>query len=235
MLTSRQTEILMDYYSSKEEIIKLKVISEKYGVSMRTIQNDIQIIRDTIRSKGMELCAISSKGCYLHILDATASAAYIDELARTYHQSYFFDEPSSRVHYVLSTLLNGNGFKKSTDFADEMFISRSRISADLAVVKETLKQYNLRLVSKPYHGLRIEGAEIDKRRCLIKENLTFKGEQIYLTQNGKDQNYLLMNEIKEILMQIMMDSHYRVSDIALQNLIIHIATAVERIRNSAFC
>ncbi|WP_270620471.1 BglG family transcription antiterminator [[Clostridium] innocuum] len=234
MLTSRQTEILMDYYSSKEEIIKLKVISEKYGVSMRTIQNDIQIIRDTIRWKGMELCAISSKGCYLHILDTKASAAYIDELARTYHQSYFFDEPSSRVHYVLSTLLNGNGFKKSTDFADEMFISRSRISADLAVVKETLKQYNLRLVSKPYHGLRIEGSEIDKRRCLIKENLTFKGDQIFVSQNGKDQNYILMNEIKEILMQIMMDSHYRVSDIALQNLIIHIATAVERIRNSAF-
>lgn len=234
MLTRRQTEIFMDYYASREDIIKLKVITEKYGVSMRTIQNDIQSIRETIRSKGMELCGISSKGCYLHIVDEQISRAYVDELAKAYHQSYFFDEQSSRVNYVLSTLLNCHGYKKSTDFADEMYISRSRISADLVIVKEILKKYDLTLVSKPYHGLRIEGSEIDKRRCLIKENLTFKKDLLEGSGEHKDQNYLFMTQIKEILMQIMLEAHYKVSDIALQNLIIHIATTIERIRHHEF-
>ena len=95
--------------------------------------------------------------------------------------------------------------------------------------KEVLKKYNLSLVSKPYYGLKIEGSEINKRQCIIKENLCFAHNFI---QNEKDEP--IINEVKNIVTQILVDSHYKISDIALQNLIIHIATAIERMRSGNY-
>lgn len=232
MLTRRQTEILIDFYNTQEHPIKPVLIAEKYGVSLRTIQNDITIIRGIVADQAMELSVMNMKGYCLHVSDAQKSKKYIDEITKKYLQNYYFDDPLSRVKYILTCFLNHDDYRKSEDLADEMFISRSRISADLVSVKEILKRYDLKFISKPYYGLRIEGAEMDKRRCLIKENLNFKNEYTGFSASEVDQSYLLMNQIKEILMQIMLEGHYKISDIALQNLIIHIATAVERIRSN---
>ncbi|GAA6428133.1 BglG family transcription antiterminator [Dielma fastidiosa] len=229
MLTKRQIEIFMDYYAHHDEIIKSKILADKYNISIRTIQNDIQVIRDEVEKAGAELKSISSKGHVLLIKNQALCACFADHLTLDYNSNYFFDVQASRVDYLLSTLITSHDFIKSQDLADAMYISRSRISVDLALLKEVLKKYNLSLVSKPYYGLKIEGSEINKRQCIIKENLCFAHNFI---QNEKDEP--IINEVKNIVTQILVDSHYKISDIALQNLIIHIATAIERMRSGNY-
>lgn len=229
MLTKRQIEIFMDYYAHHDEIIKSKILADKYNISIRTIQNDIQVIRDEVEKAGAELKSISSKGHVLLIKNQALCASFADHLTLDYNSNYFFDVQASRVDYLLSTLITSHDFIKSQDLADAMYISRSRISVDLALLKEVLKKYNLSLVSKPYYGLKIEGSEINKRQCIIKENLCFAHNFI---QNEKDEP--IINEVKNIVTQILVDSHYKISDIALQNLIIHIATAIERMRSGNY-
>lgn len=229
MLTKRQIEIFMDYYAHHDEIIKSKILADKYKISIRTIQNDIQVIRDEVEKAGAELKSISSKGHVLLIKNQALCASFADHLTLDYNSNYFFDVQASRVDYLLSTLITSHDFIKSQDLADAMYISRSRISVDLALLKEVLKKYNLSLVSKPYYGLKIEGSEINKRQCIIKENLCFAHNFI---QNEKDEP--IINEVKNIVTQILVDSHYKISDIALQNLIIHIATAIERMRSGNY-
>lgn len=229
MLTKRQIEIFMDYYAHHDEIIKSKILADKYNISIRTIQNDIQVIRDEVEKAGAELKSISSKGHVLLIKNQALYASFADHLTLDYNSNYFFDVQASRVDYLLSTLITSHDFIKSQDLADAMYISRSRISVDLALLKEVLKKYNLSLVSKPYYGLKIEGSEINKRQCIIKENLCFAHNFI---QNEKDEP--IINEVKNIVTQILVDSHYKISDIALQNLIIHIATAIERMRSGNY-
>lgn len=229
MLTKRQIEIFMDYYAHHDEIIKSKILADKYKISIRTIQNDIQVIRDEVEKAGAELRSISSKGHVLLIKNQALCASFADHLTLDYNSNYFFDVQASRVDYLLSTLITFHDFIKSQDLADAMYISRSRISVDLALLKEVLKKYNLSLVSKPYYGLKIEGSEINKRQCIIKENLCFAHNFI---QNEKDEP--IINEVKNIVTQILVDSHYKISDIALQNLIIHIATAIERMRSGNY-
>lgn len=229
MLTKRQIEIFMDYYAHHDEIIKSKILADKYNISIRTIQNDIQVIRDEVEKAGAELRSISSKGHVLLIKNQALCASFADHLTLDYNSNYFFDVQASRVDYLLSTLITSHDFIKSQDLADAMYISRSRISVDLALLKEVLKKYNLSLVSKPYYGLKIEGSEINKRQCIIKENLCFAHNFI---QNEKDEP--IINEVKNIVTQILVDSHYKISDIALQNLIIHIATAIERMRSGNY-
>lgn len=229
MLTKRQIEIFMDYYAHHDEIIKSKILADKYNISIRTIQNDIQVIRDEVEKAGAELKSISSKGHVLLIKNQALCASFADHLTLDYNSNYFFDVQASRVDYLLSTLITSHDFIKSQDLADAMYISRSRISVDLALLKEVLKKYNLSLVSKPYYGLKIEGSEINKRQCIIKENLCFAHNFI---QNEKDEP--IINEVKNIVTQILVDSHYKISDIVLQNLIIHIATAIERMRSGNY-
>ena len=219
----------MDYYAHHDEIIKSKILADKYNISIRTIQNDIQVIRDEVEKAGAELKSISSKGHVLLIKNQALCASFADHLTLDYNSNYFFDVQASRVDYLLSTLITSHDFIKSQDLADAMYISRSRISVDLALLKEVLKKYNLSLVSKPYYGLKIEGSEINKRQCIIKENLCFAHNFI---QNEKDEP--IINEVKNIVTQILVDSHYKISDIALQNLIIHIATAIERMRSGNY-
>lgn len=233
MLTKRQIEIFMDFYAHHDEIIKSKILAEKYMISIRTIQNDIQIIRDEVEKAGTELKSISSKGHILIIKDKNKCSQFADKLMLDYNSNYFFDVQSSRVSYLLSTLITAHDFMKSQDLADAMYISRSRISVDLTLVKDVIKKYNLSLISKPYYGLKIVGSEIDKRQCIIKENLCFT-HNFNLTNNENDNNAPIINEVKDIVTQILVDSHYKISDIALQNLIIHIATAIERMKSDNY-
>lgn len=233
-MTRREIEIFMDFYSYPNKVYKIQSIADKYQVSARTIQNDLQIIRDTIVKHGMKLLSISSKGCHLEILDNNKSESYVSYLTSEYHQSYFFDEQASRVSYILQSLLTSKDYKKSADFCDEMYISKSRISSDLTYVKKILQKYQLKVSSKPYHGLYVEGLEVDKRRCLIKENLTFKQDLRDTQHFEHNYSYASITQVKHLVTQILMDAHYKISDLALQNLIIHIATAVGRIENKAY-
>lgn len=230
MLSKRQIEIFMDFYAEPDKIITLKTVAEKYRISIRTAQSCISIIKEVAAQYEIELRSISSKGCLLHVTDDKKGDRFVNELAAEYTKHYFFDEQSSRVHYLLSRLLNDSSYIKSQDLADQMFISRSRMSDDLLIVKRILAKYHLTLLSKPYHGLLLEGDEMNKRQCLIKENLNFD-ETLFSSLSNTSNSHI--SKVKNLLIPILMKQHYHISDIALQNLIIHIATAVDRIQKGS--
>ncbi|MEG1300143.1 MAG: PRD domain-containing protein [Erysipelotrichaceae bacterium] len=166
----------------------------------------------------------------MEIYNQEIASNLVNNIANDYNKNYFFDDQSSRVSYLLFTFLSTKDYLKSQDLADEMYISKSRISSDLLMLKKIISKYNLKLNSKPYHGLTVIGNEIDKRQCLIKENLNFKYNIFDNNLINKDSNYEIINNVKNLVTQILVDTHYKVSDVSLQNLIVHIATAVERIK-----
>ena len=63
MLSSKQIAILTDFYHNPDTYIKLREISEKYHISIRTAQSHIGTIRDFIKDSGMSLESVASKGC----------------------------------------------------------------------------------------------------------------------------------------------------------------------------
>ena len=227
MLSRRQIEILMDFYTRQDTYIILKTIAEKQHISLRTVQTCISIIKDEIKSHGMELRSTSAKGCILLIKNEQEAKQYISAISKEYTRHYFFDDQTSRVHFILSKLLHHTGFIKSQALADQMYISRSRMSDDLLIVKKLLAKYHLSLISKPYYGCKIEGEELNKRQCLIKENLI--ADTSIFTNLITDNNSTI-TKVKDMLIPLLLKNHYHISDIALQNLIIHIVTAVDRIQ-----
>jgi lichenan operon transcriptional antiterminator len=218
----------MEFYANLDEKIHLKAIAEKNGVSIRTIQSDIKEINDECEKLGIQIVSYGSKGSQLVAEDTEKLNDYANTITNEYNNYYYFDDQNTRVYYILNQLLSSNEPIKMETLAEQMYISKSRISSDLNMVKNILNKYDLTLVSIPYHGCTIEGREFDKRRCIVKENLANADYRAFVA--FPENNSETLSEIRDIVTPILVDNQFEISDIALQNLIIHIETSIIRIK-----
>ena len=224
MLTKRQIEILLNLFSNLDAPVSLQVFTDQFHLSLRSIQTDIAEIKETIKEHGLYI--ENNKNCIcMSITNQETANIFMNSIIQDYNLN-----ESSRISYIISRLLDSNDYLKSADLADEMYISRSQISNDIKLAKNMLSSYHLTLISKPYYGIKIIGKENDIRNYIIQEKLKIKNlvcDEITHSFNSHEH----IDDINNIVIKILTHSHYIISDIALQNLILHIVTAVNRIKS----
>lgn len=229
MLTKRQIEILLNLFSNLDAPVSLQVFTDQFHLSLRSIQTDIAEIKETIKEHGLYI--ESNKNCIcMSITNQETANIFMNSIIQDYNLNQFFEDQSSRISYIISRLLDSNDYLKSADLADEMYISRSQISNDIKLAKNMLSSYHLTLISKPYYGIKIIGKENDIRNYIIQEKLKIKNLVCdEITHSFSSHEHI--DDINNIVIKILTHSHYIISDIALQNLILHIVTAVNRIKS----
>lgn len=229
MLTKRQIEILLNLFSNLDAPVSLQVFTDQFHLSLRSIQTDIAEIKETIKEHGLYI--ENNKNCIcMSITNQETANIFMNSIIQDYNLNQFFEDQSSRISYIISRLLDSNDYLKNADLADEMYISRSQISNDIKLAKNMLSSYHLTLISKPYYGIKIIGKENDIRNYIIQEKLKIKNlvcDEITHSFNSHEH----IDDINNIVIKILTHSHYIISDIALQNLILHIVTAVNRIKS----
>lgn len=230
MLTKRQIEILLNLFSNLDAPVSLQVFTDQFHLSLRSIQTDIAEIKETIKEHGLYI--ENNKNCIcMSITNQETANIFMNSIIQDYNLNQFFEDQSSRISYIISRLLDSNDYLKSADLADEMYISRSQISNDIKLAKNMLSSYHLTLISKPYYGIKIIGKENDIRNYIIQEKLKIKNLVCdEITHSFSSHEHI--DDINNIVIKILTHSHYIISDIALQNLILHIVTAVNRIKSS---
>ncbi|MFR2236624.1 MAG: BglG family transcription antiterminator [Faecalibacillus intestinalis] len=228
MLTKRQIEILLNLFSNLDAPVSLQVFTDQFHLSLRSIQTDIAEIKETIKEHGLYI--ENNKNCIcMSITNQETANIFMNSIIQDYNLNQFFEDQSSRISYIISRLLDSNDYLKSADLADEMYISRSQISNDIKLAKNMLSSYHLTLISKPYYGIKIIGKENDIRNYIIQEKLKIKNLVCdEITHSFSSHEHI--DDINNIVIKIL-NSHYIISDIALQNLILHIVTAVNRIKS----
>ena len=229
MLTKRQIEILLNLFSNLDAPVSLQVFTDQFHLSLRSIQTDIAEIKETIKEHGLYI--ENNKNCIcMSITTQETANIFMNSIIQDYNLNQFFEDQSSRISYIISRLLDSNDYLKSADLADEMYISRSQISNDIKLAKNMLSSYHLTLISKPYYGIKIIGKENDIRNYIIQEKLKIKNLVCdEITHSFSSHEHI--DDINNIVIKILTHSHYIISDIALQNLILHIVTAVNRIKS----
>ncbi|TDW25510.1 BglG family transcriptional antiterminator [Breznakia blatticola] len=95
-----------------------------------------------------------------------------------------------------------------------------------------LSRYSLKLIKKSHYEIWVKGLEKDKRMCLLDKDLYFTGtfEQDRLIL-GDEQR---INTIKKVLVDVLVDQQYKISDVELQNLIILTNISVKRIAHGFY-
>ncbi|WP_282925585.1 BglG family transcription antiterminator [Helcococcus kunzii] len=225
-MIQRQKNIIKDLKYSK---MSIKEISEKQNVTERTIRNDIKAINEELRPFESELLKNKDGNYFLFINDGKVFNEF--EKQELLNFEFDFSEPKDRITYISLRYLFSAKYIKSEEFLDEMFISRSSMQNDMKDVRELLAKYNLDFDVKPNYGLKLIGEEKDIRNAIsyllnkVNENKYYSTIDDFSLIFDKG----ILKKIYNIIVKNINNSDVKLSDFALNNLVIHIAIAIRRI------
>lgn len=230
MFTKRQKEILLSLIKSNEPITA-EWIAIGLGVSDRTVRTEMKGLQSECKSLGVSIESIRGKGYKLEIKDYQLFEKGLNSLIEkaTDEEKTDFSEQSNRITYILKRLLLGKESLKIENFEDEMFVSKPTVQSDLKIVREILETYELKLVTRPYYGTRVEGDEYMRRLCFSNYILSRNSDLNIDNNSFQILNKELFEKVKEIIIKKVNDYKIEISDIALENLATHITIACKRI------
>ena len=138
-----------------------------------------------------------------------------------------------RLVFILNKLLFEQVPVLFDDLADELYVSRSTLSHDFKKIRVMLSEYNLSIESRANKGVYVSGEERDKRRFIMHyflENQFFKTLHCYVKVNFFDQTVPL-EEFARIVLDECQEANLKLSDFVLQNLVVHIALSMIRLKS----
>ncbi|WP_130805920.1 BglG family transcription antiterminator [Senegalia massiliensis] len=235
LLSTRLNKIL-DKLINSNEYLTSSYLAKLTGVSSRTIRSDIKELNEFLNPYNTKIISVKGKGSKLDIKKKKQCKKLLEDIStrEELKLNTIPDFPHQRVVYIIKRLLAINVPITLEKLGDELYVSLSTIKNDLKVVKSTLKDYNLKIIVKENKGIMIEGKEIDKRFCisqyvLNRENIN--KDIISDSYNSKISKFNNMDWkfIENILQKELVQQEFYLADIAFNNLIIHIAIALERI------
>lgn len=236
MFTKRQKAILSFLVQNKDPI-PAEWMARQLGVSDRTVRDELKGLRLQSHALGVKIESIRGKGYKLEIQDVERFQKMGLLLIKNLHvenQTYLLEQ-NDRVIYILKKFLLEKRPIKLESLEEELFVSKPTIQSDLKIVREILQKYKLKLTVRPRHGMVVEGEEYMKRLCLSNYILHRHhghngGTKIAFFENEDVFDRNLLTDIKEIIIKKVNEYNIEISDIALENLTIHIAIACKRIQ-----
>lgn len=144
--------------------VTIKDLSEQFGISQRTVRNDLNSINDMLNEYGLSPTYLEKGGVIIREEDFIQIIEYISE--KDFYEYKL--SKGERIQVASALIINSTEYITLSSIADSLFVSRATIVNDLPGIKSFLKIGNLEVISQPNKGLRIDGKESDKRRYLMK-------------------------------------------------------------------
>ncbi|HCQ5854263.1 TPA: HTH domain-containing protein, partial [Clostridioides difficile] len=224
---------LFKLLNESDDKITCKTLSNHLKVSERTIRNDITSINETLEKNGAIIKIKKGEGYYIDILNLALYQHYLALISDDIMDSSEIpDSPIERNQYILKYILYNNTYIKLEDLANSLYVSKFTILNDIKRIKPILSKYNLILVSKPYYGVKVEGKEIDIRRCISNNmiNRNFENYIIGITDREIELfNNVDLIELQKIVLSEINKFNINFLDFNLKNFIIHLSITISRI------
>lgn len=224
----RQVQLLRMLYPVNTSVFSGQV-AEFFGVSKRTISNDVKNINGYLKPYGASIVRDGNQELSLYVSDNDQFNKFIEEVL--YAEERIPVEREDRVHFLLRKFLLNHSYHKLEDVAEELYVSRSTVQNDIKDVKVILNQFGLELHARPNYGLIISGNEQDIRNAISELLFERYGRTV---MNPYHQEWLIeshkMEKIYNSVLSVLEKFRVSISDIALNNLAIHIAIAYHRIK-----
>ncbi|WP_339236055.1 PTS sugar transporter subunit IIA [Oceanobacillus sp. FSL W7-1281] len=158
---------LLKMYEQEGKYVGGDVLSEKLGVSTRTIRSDIRYLNENYLADA----EISSNNRLGYKLEGKMEVFK--------KQDYF--EFNQRAFYIVQLLMEADSWKSYQEIADCLHVSAQTINSDLNRITELIssQQLEVTLETETFSGIRMIGNEIDKRLLLahfVKRDFATKDE-----------------------------------------------------------
>ena len=226
----------------KEGSITPDELARRLGVSVRTVRTYVNRVNALLANadRGREGSAqtgrieMHSASVYrLSSEDDSTLAALAHQEQDSVRASDAYAVPATseeRISYLINDLLNRADWITIDDLAQILFVSRSTVSEDLKEVGERLARFDLSLERRPRYGIRVNGSELKRRLCLAANVAEGSAEG----QGGEPFAAEIVAGIDECVREAIDSTDFQINSIAYQNLLVHIAVAVMRIRENCY-
>ena len=234
MLNIKEKDILQFLIKNKKRFVTSKELAEYLSCSDRTIRNALKLIEKTMVIQGVQLISKQGQGYQIFFEN---QGAY-QEFRQTYELEEDYTKTAvskgdDRLVFILNKLLFEQVPVLFDDLADELYVSRSTLSHDFKKIRVMLSEYNLSIESRANKGVYVSGEERDKRRFIMHyflENQFLKTLHCYVKFNFFDQTVPL-EEFARIVLDECQEANLKLSDFVLQNLVVHIALSMIRLKS----
>lgn len=230
-------KILID----RQEPITINEIANRLDVSNRTIRNDFQKISELLEdSEDIKIVKKPRVGVWL---DANFAGKKKIESIISSNEEYIHPYSSKvRKRYIIERLLMSQDSVTMQKLGNELYVSRITIYNDCEEVEKWLKKYNLLLRRKKNYGVEVVGAEMDFRKAISDlMNINLRESQKRSNVHKEDGSIHvdiqhmfkkdILEKIKLILTEIQSQMAYKFTDEAYSGLVMHIAIALDRLKN----
>ena len=224
VLNNRMKELVelisINKYKTAEEL------SKKLNVSTKTVRTEIKNLNSLLIKSGAEIVSKSGHGYILKI----NNKELFSKFDFPNKKNIIPDTSKSRIQYIIEYLINIKEYVKVEDLSKILFTSPKTLAKDIKEAEKILNSYNIKLERKPYYGIKLKGEEFDIRLCIADyvEKKTNGIEHIKIVDKNE------LKKIATIIMETLKKENFNISDVAFQNLIIHIQIALKRIENNCY-
>ena len=198
------------------------------GLSAENFRKSLQEINDILSPSGARIegkrgrgngyrLVIDDMDTYHHFLES-------DLQTRIYFENSFNFSQEQRVSEIALLLLSENAWQKSEEFAEKLGLSASQFSKDLQQCRKLMKDFNLTIENKPYYGIRVEGKEIDRRKCLKYIYKQHRNEKAISISYDS-----MIREIESIVLSECDKFGYTLHGVTLDNLVMHLFITLRRV------
>lgn len=245
MYISAREKLIVEILLEQRDKLTIKMLAEEVEVSPRTIHRDLKGIESLLKTYHLEL--VRKTGMGIQVIGSLQDKESLKRKLMTVAlQDYMADE---RQTLILSTLYEAAGPVKLFTLAHELRVTESTISADLLKLEEQIAHFELSILKKRGYGIELSGTEEAKRRAIsyvIAKTLK-EDEFLSLIRQNKvrqsnaheesiserllhliDRDKLMM--IEEVIRKLKHETLQSMTDQAYVGLIVHVALAVERIK-----
>ncbi|PLR77334.1 PTS fructose transporter subunit IIA [Bacillus sp. V3-13] len=235
MLNARLSSILRQLMAARNSLTS-EYLANVIQVTSRTVRNDMKELDKLLSANGARIKSLRGSGYELKIYDDQRFLKLLKEVFQNNSPKENIPTlPEDRIHYLIKRLLLSETFVKLDELADELYISRSTVQNDLREVKKILQAYGIVLEKRPNYGVKLRGEEVKLRFCMSEYIFGRREtEQDMMNVPGSILPNEEMAAVRNMILDEIKQNKITLSDIGLNNLIIHIAIACLRIRNGNY-
>ncbi len=176
MLNERCISIIK-YFSENKENITLKILSDHFGISERSIRYDIDNINYFLAKNGLNQIEKATKGTF-ELIEIPEN---INKIIEIFNINFYTFSKHERKEYIKAVSLFSIDTIKLHEIAEALSVSISTIKLDLKEIKVFLNESNLKLKYLSKVGLILSGEEEKIRKAQLKfliEYLDISRDQI---------------------------------------------------------
>ena len=168
-LTSRQISIATNLLNNPQTY-KVKDLSERYKVSVRTVRNDLKKISEWINEQpGCQYNTKTGKGVWISFagdFNRKNAIESLQSLLNEENSNSQYLSPDQRKWKILTKLVFSDKYLTGRQLTETLKVSPNTFLSDLNNAKDEVRKFNLELVSKNYYGYFLDGDEISIRALM---------------------------------------------------------------------